>query len=96
MTATGIERIPTTWDDERDSAFFRLVAGVFAPEFTYGAGVLLASYDVEFDTAAAAQPPALHRQGTEERGPNHHEGSRLPGHKAANRNPSDREKSGDR
>jgi hypothetical protein len=39
------ETIPTTWDDVRDTAFFRVVAGVFDETFLYGAGVLLASYD---------------------------------------------------
>lgn len=40
-----IESIPTTWDDQRDGQFFRLVAGVLADPFGYGAGVLLATYD---------------------------------------------------
>ena len=42
-----IEGIPTQWDDARDDTFFRITATLFAPEFTMGAGVLLASYDDE-------------------------------------------------
>jgi hypothetical protein len=45
MATTGTESIPTTWIDERDTAFFRITASLFPGEFTYGAGVLLASYD---------------------------------------------------
>ena len=33
------------WDEHRDGTFFRLTATLFAPAFTSGAGVLLASYD---------------------------------------------------
>jgi hypothetical protein len=39
------ETIPTTWDAVRDTAFFRIVAGLFDDAFVYGAGVLLGSYD---------------------------------------------------
>lgn len=39
------EQIPTTWSDERDGAFFHLVANLFRPAFLAGATVLLASYD---------------------------------------------------
>ena len=53
MAATAIETIPTLWDDERDSAFFRITAALFSCEFTYGAGVLLASYDDDFDVDLA-------------------------------------------
>jgi uncharacterized membrane-anchored protein len=35
----------TTWDDQRDEAFFRCIAAVFPPAYTSGATVLLASYD---------------------------------------------------
>ena len=42
---TTLETIPQQWDDERDVAFFRITAALFAPDFCYGAGVLLASYD---------------------------------------------------
>ena len=40
------ETVPQTWDDQRDSAFFRIVSRLFSAEFTYGAGVLLASNDL--------------------------------------------------
>ena len=54
MAATAIETIPALWDDERDGAFFRITAALFSGEFTYGAGVLLASYDdVDVDSAPA-------------------------------------------
>ena len=39
-----LESVPTQWTSE-DEAFFDLVASVFDPAFTYGAGVLLATYD---------------------------------------------------
>ena len=45
MTTNRIENVPLTWDDPRDVPFFALTAWLFSPDFTYGAGVLLASYD---------------------------------------------------
>lgn len=54
MASIGTESIPTTWDDERDTAFFRITASLFPCEFTYGAGVLLASYDDEPETTLSA------------------------------------------
>ena len=59
MAATAIETIPATWDDERDNAFFRITASLFSCEFTYGAGVLLASYDDDFDTDTPAPATEL-------------------------------------
>ncbi len=50
MSATPIETIPTTWDDSRDGAFFRITAGLFSGDFCLGAGVLLANYDVDDTT----------------------------------------------
>lgn len=47
MTAAGTEALPTTWNDDRDGAFFRITATLFPPAFTSGASVLLASYDDE-------------------------------------------------
>lgn len=58
MNAIGIETIPTTWDDTQDGAFFRLIEGLFTPAFTFGAGVLLASYDDQWTNAAAPAVPA--------------------------------------
>jgi hypothetical protein len=49
VTVTVTELLPQVWDDERDGAFFRLVTPLFTPQFLFGAGVLLASYD---DSAA--------------------------------------------
>jgi hypothetical protein len=46
MCTISPETVPQTWDDERDNAFFRIVSGLFSSEFTYGAGVLLASNDL--------------------------------------------------
>ena len=43
MSATPIATIPTTWDDSRDGAFFRITAGLFSGDFCFG--VLLANYD---------------------------------------------------
>jgi hypothetical protein len=53
MTTTTIETVPEVWDDERDTAFFRIVARLFSPAFCMGAGVLLASYDADDEPAAA-------------------------------------------
>jgi hypothetical protein len=49
MTNTSLETVPQTWDDQRDNDFFRIVASLFSPDFVYGAGVLLAGNDSEFD-----------------------------------------------
>jgi hypothetical protein len=38
--------LPGAWDDIRDITFFRLTATLFPPAFTFGASVLLASYDL--------------------------------------------------
>jgi hypothetical protein len=45
MTST-IEAVPTVWT-AGDEDFFRVAADLFAPNFLYGAGVLLGSYDPE-------------------------------------------------
>jgi hypothetical protein len=46
MSATPDRTIPTTWDDSRDGALFRITAGLFSGDFCL-AGVLLATYDVD-------------------------------------------------
>ena len=58
MAAIATESIPTTWDDERDVTFFGITAALFSCDFTYGAGVLLASYDDECETAVSSAPAA--------------------------------------
>ena len=45
-TTTPLESLPAVWSPA-DDTFFRVVASVFPPEFTTGAGVLLGSYDDE-------------------------------------------------
>ena len=55
MATYGTEDIPSSWDDDRDSAFFRITASLFSTEFMYGASVLLASYD---ETCEAPTPVA--------------------------------------
>ena len=55
MATYGTEDIPSRWDDDRDTAFFRITASLFSTEFTYGASVLLASYD---ETCEAPTPVA--------------------------------------
>ena len=40
------ETVPAVWS-EADERFFRIVAEVFPTEFAWGAGTLLASYDLE-------------------------------------------------
>ena len=54
MNAIGIENIPATWDDSRDVLFFAITARLFSTDFTYGAGVLLATHDVEDDFTSSA------------------------------------------
>lgn len=60
-TTTAVETIPNTWDDARDIPFFRLTARLFTPAFSFGAGVLLASYD---DAAVASAGHAGAERGT--------------------------------
>ena len=45
MATYGTGDIPSSWDDDRDTAFFRITASLFFPGFTFGASVLLASSD---------------------------------------------------
>ncbi len=52
MSIVRLESIPQTWDDERDTSFFTIVAHLFSAEFAYGAGVLLAS-NSNLDESAA-------------------------------------------
>lgn len=52
------DTLPTTWDDARDGAFFRMTADLFGASFTAGAGVLLASYDDEDAALATPAPPS--------------------------------------
>jgi hypothetical protein len=53
----GLNSNTNPWDDEADGVFFALTATLFAPSYTYGAGVLLASYDLE-DEVGAPSPLA--------------------------------------
>ena len=57
MATYGTEDIPSSWDDDRDTAFFRITASLFSPEFTFGASVLLASYDEVFEASALVDQP---------------------------------------
>ena len=61
-TASALESLPVAWSPA-DDTFFRVVASVFPPEFTAGAGVLLGSYDDEqLDVATdAVSSPAAQR-----------------------------------
>ena len=52
-----LERIPETWDDQRDTAFFRIVSDVFPSAFVAGSGALLASYD-DVSAAPYGETPA--------------------------------------
>jgi hypothetical protein len=51
ISTTAAGKLPTTWDDARDSAFFRITARLFSPAFCLGAGVRLASNDDTVDVA---------------------------------------------
>ena len=59
---TALESLPSTWSPA-DDTFFRVVAAVFSPEFTAGAGVLLSSYDDELLDVApdAVSTPSAQR-----------------------------------
>jgi hypothetical protein len=43
----SIESVPTTWDDVRDTSFFRIVEHVLGAHYLEGASVLLAANDPE-------------------------------------------------
>jgi hypothetical protein len=62
MSTTRIESIPQAWNDETDVAFFTIVARIFTPEFTYGAGVLLASFDTAVAIDDVVVPVSTSRQ----------------------------------
>ena len=63
MTIFAVEQLPAIWDDATDIPFFRITERMFAPEFCFGASVLLAGYDD--DAADAVQlRPAQHRSST--------------------------------
>jgi hypothetical protein len=56
MTITqNPESVPQTWDDQRDNDFFRIVTALFAPDFTYGASVLLAANDTDESGSVSAE-----------------------------------------
>ena len=42
-----IESVPTTWDDTRDGAFFRIVTHVLPAHVVEGASILLGTNDAE-------------------------------------------------
>jgi hypothetical protein len=60
MTTTT-EAVPTAWT-ALDEGFFRVAADVFTPEFLWGAGAMLASYDLDLETAAAPSPVVAHSE----------------------------------
>jgi hypothetical protein len=45
MTTTQVHTLPLSWDDARETRFFRITARLFSAEFCLGASVLLASND---------------------------------------------------
>ncbi len=47
-----LEIVPAEWDDERDTAFFRITSRLFSATYAAGASALLASYDDEPALAA--------------------------------------------
>jgi hypothetical protein len=55
MNTQPLETVPTAWSVD-DEEFFRVVGGGFDPAFLFGAGVLLASYDL--DDAQSEMPAA--------------------------------------
>ena len=55
MTINRVETLPMSWDNARDTPFFRITARLFTAEFCLGATVLLAGND---DDALATNPQA--------------------------------------
>jgi len=45
MNATPLEAIPSTWDEERDTAFFGITADLFSSSFRARASALLSRFD---------------------------------------------------
>ena len=43
----SIESVPTTWDEQREGAFFRIVGTLLSPQFLEAASALLAANDAE-------------------------------------------------
>ena len=54
MNADPLEVIPSTWDEDRDTAFFEITADLFGHVFCTRAGVLLSRFDRRPSTAPAA------------------------------------------
>jgi hypothetical protein len=48
---SSFESVPTTWDDARDSAFFRIVLHVLSADVELWSSALLASNDSELTGA---------------------------------------------
>lgn len=65
MTTIRLETLPTSWDDARDTPYFRIIARLFSAEFCLGASVLLASNDdAAFTTDQPASVPSDANAGT--------------------------------
>lgn len=62
MTASRVDP-PSSWDDVRDTAFFRVTAHLFSPRFCLGATVLLASYDDAVPAVPALSSPTVRPAG---------------------------------
>ena len=63
MSTSRVQPLPVTWDDERDTPFFRIVAHLFTPQFCQGASALLSSYDADPgrpDRSGALAPEGTH------------------------------------
>jgi hypothetical protein len=54
MNASHLEVIPSTWDDDRDTAFFAITAHVFSHDFCVRASALLPGVDPD----RSSGPPA--------------------------------------
>lgn len=57
MTTPRVHTLPLSWDDARDTPFFRITARLFTPDFCLGASVLLAGNDVVDDLPSV--PPSV-------------------------------------
>ncbi len=55
MNASHLEVIPSIWDENRDAAFFAIVADVFSQSFCVHASALLSGFDPRRSTGHAVR-----------------------------------------
>ncbi len=55
MNANHLEVIPSSWDDDRDTAFFLITADLFSAGFCAWASALLSGFDAQDSTGPAVR-----------------------------------------